>query len=253
MQGGHTDTSGGRLLAGPPAYRPATPWRAVPALLATACIVAGSVAAMAAVMLLIGAAASPGAEGGQRLWALAAMQAVAVVLTLWAARAFGGRPGEVLTLRPAPAGWRAYAGALVAVAVLQAVLTGVQYFLLRHDVLTDVRPLVGIVTGSYWPLAAVVMAVGAPLSEELLFRGFLLGALAKARLGFAGAALVSTGAWTVLHPGYSLMGLVDVFANGLLFCWLLWRTGSLWVPLLCHAAYNGLIVLALLFAVKWLA
>jgi membrane protease YdiL (CAAX protease family) len=42
------------------------------------------------------------------------------------------------------------------------------------------------------------------------------------------------------------MGLADVFANGLLFCWLLWRTGSLRVPLFCHAAYNGAIVLALL-------
>jgi hypothetical protein len=96
------------------------------------------------------------------------------------------------------------------------------------------------------------MAVGAPLSEELLFRGFLLGALAQTQLGFIGAALLSTVAWTALHPGYSLVGLLDVLANGLLFCWLLWRTGSLRVPLLCHAAYNGSIVLALLIGVRWL-
>jgi membrane protease YdiL (CAAX protease family) len=86
-----------------------------------------------------------------------------------------------------------------------------------------------------------------------LFRGFLLGALAQTRLGFAGAALISTAAWTALHGGYSPMGLADVFANGLLFCWLLWRTGSLRVVILCHAVYNGAIVLALLLAVKWLA
>lgn len=159
----------------------------------------------------------------------------------------------MLALRAAPTRWRAYAGAIVAIAVFQALLTAVQHFLLRHDLLTDVRPLIAIVTGSHWPLAAAVMAVGAPLSEELLFRGFLLGALAQTRLGFAGAALTSTAVWTALHAGYSPLGLADVFANGLLFCWLLWRTGSLGVVIFCHAAYNGAIVLALLLAVRWLA
>jgi membrane protease YdiL (CAAX protease family) len=261
MQVGHTETLNGRLLAGRPAYRPATPWQAAPAVLVTALIVAAGMAAMAGVMLLVDLTvpqrADPNADLaaviGPRLWALAAMQAVAVGLTLWAGRGFGGRLSEVLTLRSAPAGWRAYAGALLAMTGLQAVLTGVQHFVLQHDVLTDVRPLVGVVTGSHWPLALAVMAVGAPLSEELLFRGFLLGALAQTRLRFAGAALLTTIAWTALHPGYSLVGLADVFANGLLFCWLLWRTGSLRVPLLCHAIYNGSIVLSLLIAVKWLA
>jgi membrane protease YdiL (CAAX protease family) len=240
------DTPVGRLLSGSPAYRPATPWKPAPALLATAAIIVASMAAMALAMLLLGQPASGSAELGHRLWALAAMQAVAVVLTLLASGRSSGRLREVLALRRTPIGWRAYASAIVAMAVLQAALAGVQRFLLGHDLLTDVRPIVGIVTGSHWPLAAAVMAIGAPLSEELLFRGFLLGALAQSRLGFIGAALISTAAWSALHYGYSLMGLADVFANGLLFCWLLWRTGSLRVPLFCHAAYNGAIVLALL-------
>jgi uncharacterized protein len=241
---------GGRLFSGPPAYRPATPWKPVPALLVTAAIVTASMTAMALVMLLM--LPTP-AELGRGLWALAAMQVVAVALTLLASRSHGAPARDVLALGGAPGRWRAYASAIVAIVVLQAVLTAVQQFLLRHDLLTDVRPLVGIVTGSYWPLAAAVMAVGAPLSEELLFRGFLLGALTQTRLGFAGAALISTAAWTALHGGYTLIGLADVFANGLLFCWLLWRTGSLRVVIFCHAVYNGAIVLALLLAVRWLA
>jgi membrane protease YdiL (CAAX protease family) len=241
---------GGNLLSGQPAYRPATPWKTAPALLVTAAIVAAGLAAMALVIRLpmppAGQAASDGADIGRRLWALAAMQAVLVALTLLASRGLGGRPRDVLALRGTPTGWRAYAGALLAMALLQAVLAAVQHFLLRHDVLTDVRPLVGVVTGPHWPLAAAVLAAGAPLSEELLFRGFLLGALAQSRLGFGGAALVSSVAWTALHPGYSLMGLLDVLASGLLLCWLLWRTGSLRVAIFCHAAYNGAIVLAIL-------
>ena len=197
------------------------------------------------------------------------MQAVAVALTLLVSWLHAGRLRDVLALGEAPTGWRAYAGAILAMAVFQAVLAAVQHFLLRHDLLTDLRPFVGLVTGAHWPLAAAVMAVGAPLSEELLFRGFLLGALAKSlekglsvptalllrsfpgalarrRLGFWPAAFISTAAWSALHYGYSLLGLAEVFAIGLLLSWLLWRTGSLWVTIFCHAAYNGAIVLALL-------
>jgi membrane protease YdiL (CAAX protease family) len=51
-----------------------------------------------------------------------------------------------------------------------------------------------------------------------------------------------------LHAGYSAVGLVEVFSIGLIFSWLLWRTGSLWVPIFCHAVYNILVVLVLRLA-----
>jgi Type II CAAX prenyl endopeptidase Rce1-like len=92
-----------------------------------------------------------------------------------------------------------------------------------------------------------VLALGAPLAEELLFRGFLLSALARTRAGFAGAALISTSLWTALHAGYSLIGIVEVFTIGLFFSWMLWRTGSLRVPIFCHALYNSLLVCMLRF------
>jgi membrane protease YdiL (CAAX protease family) len=246
---------GGRLLSGPPAYRPATPWRPGLAVLATAGIVAAALAAATVIAVLLGGAppgpARPTAgDMANRLWALAALQAVAVALTLLAGTLFGGRVRDVMALRAAPAGWRANAGAILAMVAFQVVLAAVQHFLLRHDLLTDLRPFVGLITGPQWPLAAAVLAIGAPLSEELLFRGFLLSALARSRLGFAGAALIASAAWTTLHAGYSLVGLAEVFAIGLLLSWVLWRTGSLWVTIFCHAAYNGAIVLALLL-VGW--
>ena len=75
---------------------------------------------------------------------------------------------------------------------------------------------------------------------------FTLGsALARSRLGFAGGAVVTTSLWTALHAGYSIAGILEVFTIGLFFSWLLWRTGSLRVPLFCHALYNSLIVLVL--------
>jgi hypothetical protein len=108
----------------------------------------------------------------------------------------------------------------------------------------DLRPLVQLF-GEQWILALLVVGVGAPLSEELLFRGFLLSALARSRLGFAGGAVITTVWWTALHAGYSAAGIIEVFVIGLFFSWLLWRTGSLRVPIFCHALYNSLIVVVL--------
>jgi hypothetical protein len=130
---------------------------------------------------------------------------------------------------------------------LQIVLAGVQHGFMQHDVLTDLRPFVNLIRGPDWALTAAVVGIGAPLSEELLFRGFLLSALARTGLGFWGAALISTALWTGLHIGYSLVGIIEVFILGMFFSWLLWRTGSLRVPIFCHAAYNSLIMLALRF------
>ena len=50
--------------------------------------------------------------------------------------------------------------------------------------------------------------------------------------------------WTFLHAGYSVAGFTSVFVMGLLYSWQLWRSGSLRVPLLCHAVHNGLINLS---------
>ena len=99
-----------------------------------------------------------------------------------------------------------------------------------------------------WWLAVLVIGLGAPVMEELLFRGFLFPALAQTRIGLIGAAVSTSAGWAALHAGYSSLGLIEVFAVGLYFSWLLVRTGSLRVPMFCHAAYN-LAVVALLTVV----
>ena len=58
----------------------------------------------------------------------------------------------------------------------------------------DLRPFVQLVRRAGLALALLVVGIGAPLSEELLFRGFLLSALARTRLGFWGAAADHDGA-----------------------------------------------------------
>jgi membrane protease YdiL (CAAX protease family) len=242
----------GRLLGGPPAYESRTRWRPGPALATTVAIVGVGFLAARVLPPYLGLDQDATVtnpvhpqipESG--LWVVAIFQAVAVALTLLASVVPGGSVRDALALRKPAGGWRAYGGAVVAMVTLQVVLAGVTYSLIEHDMLADLRPFVGLVTGPHWLLATVVLGIGAPLSEELLFRGFLLGALAKSRLGFWGAALIATLLWTGLHAGYSLVGLAEVFAIGLLLSWLLWRTGSLWVTIFCHGLYNSLVALAL--------
>ena len=178
------------LFRGPPGYEPRTPWSAPAALVAGVVIVAASV--LGAVLVLgtgtvLGTAGGGGATWRQDMGVLATLavwQAIAVVLTVLASMMFGGRARDVLALRtPGPP--LVYLKAIALMAVLQVAVSAVQYTLLPQDMYADLRPFVQLF-GEQWVLALLVVGVGAPLSEELLFRGFLLSALARSRLGFAG-------------------------------------------------------------------
>ncbi len=77
----------------------------------------------------------------------------------------------------------------------------------------------------------------APFCEEAAFRGYVQTALlARLRPGAAIAASALLFATTHLDP----VRFVPVFALGLLFGWLAWRSGSLWPAVAAHAANNGI-------------
>ena len=106
------------------------------------------------------------------------------------------------------------------------------------DWMRDLEQYQSLVQSDQWWIFAVVVGIGAPASEELLFRGFLLPALAQSRIGYWGGAIITSAGWTALHWNYSIVSLIEVFLIGLFFCFVLWRTGSLWVTIICHGAYN---------------
>ncbi len=242
MDGG----SFGRVWSGNPAFAIRTPWGPWTALLA-AIAIAVLATGIAAILAGLGVIGGPGTISGDSVGIemLGAWQALVILFTLMAAFAYGRPLSATLSLGPAPAGAAAYGQALAVLLAFQVVATGVEFVLIPDQMFRDLRHFVDLARGPYFVLGLIVIAVGAPLSEELLFRGFLLPALAKSRIGFAGASLLSTTLWTTLHLGYTVVGLVEVFLVGLLFSWLLWRTGSLRVTIVCHAVYNGLILVAL--------
>jgi uncharacterized protein len=165
-------------------------------------------------------------------------QVATIALTWLAASRFGGNAREVLQADRGPPAVgemaRAIAGLMLVLGTFNALV-----YLFRPDLLfADMQQFVPMIQGALWPLTAIGVGIGAPISEELLFRGFVLSAVAQWRYGFWPAALLVNTVWTAFHFGYSLLGMLEVFAGGLYLTWLLWRSGSIWLPIICHAVTN---------------
>lgn len=94
--------------------------------------------------------------------------------------------------------------------------------------------------GARWEfLLGVVVA---PLTEEPLFRGAILGTLRK-HLGMRESLIISSVAFAICH--FSVVSLVTHVPMGLYFGWLSLRTKSLWPGILAHALHNALALLIL--------
>jgi len=92
-------------------------------------------------------------------------------------------------------------------------------------------------------LLVVGSVIGAPLSEELIFRSVMFQATRR-RFGVVAGLVVSSLLWAYVHTTalgapQALFGLV---ALGLWLAGAFHRTGSLVVPLVGHATYNALVV-----------
>ena len=93
-------------------------------------------------------------------------------------------------------------------------------------------------------------AMLAPVCEELFFRGYLTGAIRP--YSQRGAWLFTAAAFALIH-GFGA-ALLPRFALGCLLALMMVRTGSIFAPMLVHAAYNfTLLVLAFSGLENWLS
>jgi membrane protease YdiL (CAAX protease family) len=91
--------------------------------------------------------------------------------------------------------------------------------------------------GAVW-LLVLAFCVAAPMSEELFARGFLYRGWSESFLKPAGAIVLSSIAWTVLHIQYDWFFLGEVFSIGLLFGYMRYRTNSTWLTIVLHGLNN---------------
>ncbi|OPY97246.1 abortive infection protein [Bradyrhizobium sacchari] len=87
-------------------------------------------------------------------------------------------------------------------------------------------------------LLLVAFSVAAPMSEEVLARGFLFRGWSASFLRVSGAILLSSLVWTIVHLQYDLYFLAEVFTIGLWFGYMRHRAGSLWLTIILHALNN---------------
>lgn len=84
-------------------------------------------------------------------------------------------------------------------------------------------------------VAAVVTLIGAPITEELFFRGLVFSGLLK--WGFWPAAMCSAFMFSLVHfdPG----SMIPFIGIATLMSYLYWRRGSLWDSIVFHFIFNG--------------
>ena len=87
------------------------------------------------------------------------------------------------------------------------------------------------------PLAGVLALFAAPLAEETFFRGFLFPGL-RNRFGTMRAALASSLFFAVLH--FNAGSIVPFTAIGMLLTWAYVMSGSLWMAIGAHFAFNAI-------------
>ena len=87
--------------------------------------------------------------------------------------------------------------------------------------------------------AVVLIAVLAPISEELFFRGFVFSGL-RSRMSLWPAAVISGLVFGLVHAPTGITTVVPLAVLGAVLAWLYDRTGSLWPPVIAHAFNNAL-------------
>ena len=84
----------------------------------------------------------------------------------------------------------------------------------------------------------VALLLGAPLVEELFFRGFLIKGLAGSPLRWYGAVIISSAGWALTHVQYDIYGTATIFGLGLVLGTARVKTGSTLLTMGLHSLVN---------------
>jgi len=162
----------------------------------------------------------------------------AVLVAAWIAIRFSRTPFvEYLALR-----WTSWQNFLIGVVSLAVLVGG--WDLLSRSLGREVTPgFMGEVLksaqadGALW-LLVLAFCVAAPMSEEILARGFLYRGWSESKLGVVGAIILSSLAWTSLHLQYDWFFFGEVFCIGMWFGYIRFCSQSTWLTIVLHALNN---------------
>ena len=84
---------------------------------------------------------------------------------------------------------------------------------------------------------ALMLMVGAPIAEELAFRGLLFGALQRRGVGAAWTIIITAVVFAAFH--FEPTRFFVLLAPGLVFGFVRWKTGSLGAAMVAHGVNNA--------------
>jgi uncharacterized protein len=239
---------------------PAGPWLGLFLVVALAIVYMVAQAVLAAAIAFLAFGAIPGDE---RSFIKAAIIATlpAAVLAAILAYAFaligGGRPRDVLALKRPGLSLLQWLGIILGFMVgMYALMTLIMLvfnidpaqYTPGPDGSSPSSGSAGLVKEAMYSLvqeprlfalALLSVALGAPLAEEVIFRGQFFAILAKSPIGNGGAVVVSSILWALLHSTEPWLTIILIFIMGLVLGFLLLRFGSLWVTMVLHGVWNA--------------
>lgn len=102
------------------------------------------------------------------------------------------------------------------------------------------------------PLLLAVIVLLAPISEEIMFRGFLYCGFVRRPSHAPIAILVISLLFTAVHQQYDLIGLTQIFILALLLGWTRWWSNSTVVTILMHVLANFIAMLETFVYLEWM-
>jgi hypothetical protein len=111
------------------------------------------------------------------------------------------------------------------------------------DVSSEARDLTDAASGAGVLVLVLIVCVGAPIAEELFYRGLVLRSVEK-RWSLAAGVAVATVVFGVAH--FQALQLPALLLFGVVAGVLAARTGRLGPSILCHAGFNAFTLFALL-------
>jgi uncharacterized protein len=86
---------------------------------------------------------------------------------------------------------------------------------------------------------AILLAITAGVTEEVVARGYAQTRLEQLRAPAAVIVLLPTALWGVLHVYQGLGAALTIFGLGLMYAWYFHRTRRLWPLVLAHTLFDG--------------
>ncbi len=110
-------------------------------------------------------------------------------------------------------------------------------FLIRRPIVPEFMTS-AYTTAYFAPLLWLAFVIVAPLCEEIFFRGFLFKGIEHSRLRPAGAVIITSLTWSIMHIQYDIYGIVSLFIGGLLLGLARVRSNSVYPPIAMHILQN---------------